>query len=123
MSQRKLPNFGLMLQEKALQFFKGLGNVEFKTSNDWFDSFRKRNNIAFYIKSGEKADVDVAVVEDCKEKLATHLEGYNTCFIFNINEKGTFSVQLRPKLWIKKIKNVMAVRKQKCDWRYLSVQI
>lgn len=111
MIQRKLPNFGLMLQEKALQFFKGLGNVEFKTSNDWFDSAIKRNNIAFYIKSGEKTDVAVAVVENWKEKLATHLEGYNTCFIFNINEKGTFSVQLRPKLCIKRVMMAVVVRK------------
>ena len=112
-----------MLQEKALQFFKGLGNAKFRTSNDWFDSFRKRNNIAFYIKSGEKADVDVAVVECWKEKFPAHLEGYDTCYIFNIDETGTFSVQLRTKLCIKKVKNAVVVRKQKHDWRYLSVQI
>ena len=53
-----------MLQEKALQFAKDLGNTEFRGSNGWLESFHKRNNIAFYVKSGEKADVNIAVVED-----------------------------------------------------------
>ena len=64
MSRRKLPISGPMLQEKALQFAKDLGNTEFRGSNGWLESFRKRNNIAFYVKSGEKADVDIAIVED-----------------------------------------------------------
>ena len=80
-----------MLQEKVLLFAKGLGNTEFRASNGWFESFRKRNNIAFYVKSGEKADVDIAVVEDWKKKkLPTLLEGYNPCDIFNMNEIGFF---------------------------------
>ena len=65
MSQRKLP--GPMLQEKALQFGKDLGNTEFKASNGWFESFHKHNNIAFYVKHGEKADVDIAIVEHWKK--------------------------------------------------------
>ena len=64
MSRRKLPISGPMLQEKALQFAKDLGNTEFRGSNGWLESFRKHNNIAFYVKSGEKADVDIAIVED-----------------------------------------------------------
>ena len=69
MSRRKLPISGPMLQEKALQFAKDLGNTEFRGSNGWLESFRKRNNIAFYVKSGEKADVDIAVVEDWKKNV------------------------------------------------------
>ena len=115
MSLKKLPNFGFRLLEGALQFFKGLGNAEFKTSNEWFDSFRKRISVAFPIKSAEKADVDVAVVENWKEKLPTRLEGHNTCDIFNIDETGTFFVQLKTKLCIKKVKNAVVVRKQKYD--------
>ena len=57
MSRRKLPISGPMLQEKALQF----------------------------AISGEKADVNIAVVEDWKEKLPTLLEGYNPCDIFNMD--------------------------------------
>ena len=68
MSRRKLPISGPMLQEKALQFAKDLGNAEFRGSNGWLESFRKRNNIAFYVKSGGKADVDIAIVEDWKKK-------------------------------------------------------
>ena len=103
MSRRKLPISGPMLQEKALQFAKDLGNTEFKASNGWLESFRKCNNIAFYVKSGEKADVDIAVVEDWKEKLLTLLVGYNPCDIFNQwMKKACFSVQLRTKLCIKK---------------------
>ena len=64
MSQRKLPISGPMLQEKALQFTKDLHNTEFKTSIDCRESFHKCNNIDFYIKSGEKVDVDTAIVED-----------------------------------------------------------
>ena len=82
MSRRKLPISGPMLQEKALQFAKDLGNTEFRGSDGWLESFRKSNNIAFYVKSGEKADVDIAVVEDWKRKLQILLEGYNPCDIF-----------------------------------------
>ena len=64
MSRRKLPISGPMLQEKALQFAKDLGNTEFRGSNGWLENFRKRSNIAFYVKSGEKTDVDRAAVED-----------------------------------------------------------
>ena len=90
MSRRKLPISGPMLQEKALQFAKDLGNTEFRGSNVWLESFRKRNNIAFYVKSGEKADVDIVVVEDWKKKLPTLLKGYNPCGIFNMDETGLF---------------------------------
>ena len=37
-----------------------------------------------------KADVDIAVVEDWKEKLPTLLEGYNLCDIFNMDKTGLF---------------------------------
>ena len=90
MSRRKLPISGSVLQEKALQFAEDLGNTEFKASNGCLESFRKRNNIAFDVKSGEKADADIAVVKHWKEKLPTLLEGYNPCDIFNMNETGLF---------------------------------
>ena len=64
MSRRQLPISGPMLQEKALQFAKDLGNTEFKASNGWLKSFYKGNNIALYVKSGEKTDVDIVAVED-----------------------------------------------------------
>ena len=63
-NRRNLPISGPMLQEKALQFAKDLGNTEFKASNGWLKSFYKGNNIALYVKSGEKTDVDIVAVED-----------------------------------------------------------
>ena len=86
-------------------------------------SFRERNNIAFYIKSGEKPHVDIAIAEDWKEKLPTILEGYNPSDIFNMNEKGFFFTQQRTKLCTKKVKNAVVVRKQRYNWLYLLVQI
>ena len=115
MSLRKLSISSPMLQEKALQFAKDLCNTKFEASNGWLVSFRQRNNIAFYIKSGERADVDIAIVEDWKEKLPTLLEGYNPFDIFNMDETGLFSIQLGTKLCLKKVKNAVVVRKQRCD--------
>ena len=101
MSRRKLPISGPMLQEKALQFAKDLGNTEFRGSNGWLESFRKRNNIAFYVKSGEKADVDIAVVEDWGEKLTKYI----TWIIIHViyltwMRQASFSIKLRTKLCI-----------------------
>ena len=68
-SRRKLAISGPMLQEKELQFAKDLGNTEFKASNGWLETFCMRNNIAFYVKIDEKADVDIVVVEYWKKRL------------------------------------------------------
>ena len=112
MSRSKLLDSVPTLQEKVLQFAKDLGNAKFKASNGWLESFCKHNNLDFYLKSGEKADVDVIVVEDWKEKLLTLLEGYNPCDIFNMDETS-LSVQSRTKLCIRKMKNAIVARKQK----------
>ena len=67
-NRRKLNISGPMLQEKELEFAKDLVNTEFKASNGWLEGFYKGNNIALNLKSGEKADVDIVVVEDSKKK-------------------------------------------------------
>ena len=90
MSRSKLLDSVPTRQEKVLWFAKDLGNTKFKASNGWLESFCKHDNLDFYVKSGEKADVDVIVVEDWKEKLLTLLEGYNPCDIFNMDERGLF---------------------------------
>ena len=96
------------MREKALLFAKDLGNTEFSGSNGSLESFRKRNNIAFYVKSGEKTDVDIAIVEDWEKKKAIIHVVYLTWM-----RQASFSVQLSTKLCIKKVKNEAVVRKQK----------
>ena len=49
-----------MLQGKAIQFDKDLGNTQFKASKDWLEKF---NNIAFLCKKWWEADVGIAAVE------------------------------------------------------------
>ena len=47
---RKLPISDPMLQGKAIQFDKDLGNTQFKASKDWLEKFCKCNNVAFLCK-------------------------------------------------------------------------
>ena len=54
---------------------------------------KEKNKIAFYVKCGEKADVDIAIVEDWNEKLPNLLEGYNPCDILDMDERGLFFSQ------------------------------
>ncbi|XP_019636442.1 PREDICTED: tigger transposable element-derived protein 4-like [Branchiostoma belcheri] len=72
---RRLPVSGPMLQVKALQFAKDLGKSEFKASNGWLESFRKRHNVAFGTMSGERGDVPAQVAGSWKERLPSLCEG------------------------------------------------
>ena len=116
MSRRKLPISGLMLKERALQFAKDLGNTEFEDSNSWLDSFCKRSNKAFYVKSGEKADVDIGELLKIGKRNFQPLEkAINHVIYLTWMKQASFFVQLRTKLCIEKVKNALVVRKQRCD--------
>ena len=87
---QNIPLSGPMLQEKALSYAKELGNAEFKASNGWLESFRKRHNIAFNVISGEAADVSSETIDDWKKRIPSIIDGYALEDIYNCDETGLF---------------------------------
>ena len=59
-------------------------------SNGWLSSFVNRHNIVFCKMSGERGDVDDAVVSDWLTKLPSICEGYEPKDIFKMDETGLF---------------------------------
>uniref|UniRef100_A0AC35THZ0 HTH CENPB-type domain-containing protein n=1 Tax=Rhabditophanes sp. KR3021 TaxID=114890 RepID=A0AC35THZ0_9BILA len=60
---------GTLIKEKALDYAKRLGYNNFKASDGWLDSFKKRNNIKTKRISGEASNVDKKIVPEFKESL------------------------------------------------------
>ena len=63
---------------------------DFKASNGWLESFKKRHNIACAVACGESASVSSTTVDDWKSRLPALYQGYAAKDIFNMDETGVF---------------------------------
>ena len=88
--RRKVHITGPMMSEQALHFAHDLGIPDFKASNGWRDTFKKRHTLVFGKSCGEAGDVDPTTVDDWKVRLAAAVEGYEERDIFNMDESGLY---------------------------------
>lgn len=87
------PLSGRAIQERALAFAAEMGIQEFKASNGWLESFRRRNGIRFSCRQGESADVNellTLTVEEWKDRLPALCASYRPSDVFNVDETGLF---------------------------------
>ena len=87
-----------MVQEYAKKVTRKLGKTEFKASNGWLESFRKRHQVVFNELCGESSDVNSETVEEWVAKLPSIIQGYEPQNIANGDETGLFFRALLNKL-------------------------
>lgn len=77
-----------MIQEQAKQYTTDLGLTNFKGSNGWLKSFKKRHNITQLKPCGESAAINKEVVSECllKVKFTSPCKGYTPQDTYNIEE-------------------------------------
>jgi hypothetical protein len=81
---------GTMMQEHAKEVAEKLEKSEFKASNGWLESFRKRHQIVFNAVCGESGDVCGETVADWVAKLPSVMDGYEPKDIANGDKTGFF---------------------------------
>ena len=69
-------------------FADELGIEDFKASNGWLTSWKKRYNIKQFKISGESADVDLDVIENFKKRLPDFISHFKPEDVFNCDETG-----------------------------------
>jgi hypothetical protein len=85
-----VPVSGTLIQAEALETAKKLGKDNFKASNMWLESFKRRRNIVFNSVCGEANDVDMQTVTEWKAKIEDLVAGYEPRNVFNGDETGLF---------------------------------
>ena len=111
--QRNVPVSGPMLQEEARVIAVQMGHHQFKASNGWLESFKKRHNIRQFTISGEAADVSEETVEGWHERVQSFMVGYKAEDVWNEDETGCFYRALPEKTLGEKKKECKGGKKAK----------
>ena len=121
--QCSVPVTGPMLQEEARIIAEKMGHLQFRASNGWLDSFKKRHNIRQFTISGEAADVSDETVEGWRDRLESIMMGYKAEDVWNVDEMGCFYRALPDKSLSEKKKECKGGKVQRkayhcilCQW-------
>ena len=88
---RDIPVTGPMIQQKAMEYARELGHVQFTASSGWLQNFKDRHNIAFRAICGESEAVSPEdVTEWITHVLPDLIKDYASSDIFNADETGLF---------------------------------
>jgi hypothetical protein len=107
-----------MVQEYAKQVAQKLGKAEFKASNGWLGSFRKRHQIVFNELCGESSDVNSETIEEWVAKLPSIIQGYGQEFAAQQNDSDMLGVISQAKVFVESqaAKRVNCVQKTLLDY-------
>ena len=110
---RNIPISGPVIQAKALEIAKSLGNAEFKGSNGWLETFTHRYQISFRLLSGESAGVDMDAVDSWRRALDDIVQDYNLDDIYNCDETGLLFRTMPTKSYVEKSDNAHGTKGSK----------
>ena len=80
-----------IIRQKSIEIGEKLGHWNFKSSNGWFDRFRKRYNLKNHKICGESGGVNEEVIVDwLRDSFYPLLKSYNMTDIYNVDETALF---------------------------------